>query len=299
MSGKADALAALKPYRYSSGPIVISEAKKKMPIHGNGPDAMLLSYAFGSLTVVPPENVTGKVCERGAVGESRDCLFRDAPPEFCVFISHFTSEGVCDSLNRDYECIWTHHQSSGDRNCRYVFKKKSDPISVLDDLGETQFVLPKFSLPDEQRQAGCLWANGHFIHDISKAFSDLHGEQKAREVLTANAWRVGHIVGTILASRRMDLKEDIVEAGKFVRLMENALGQKDDFVVVSEDEVSNEIMECSEQVLYGEVCKQYEALFKGMLNAINPSYEMIYDKMMTHGCDSCHWTVRKVGLQTQ
>jgi len=293
LSGKAEALAAVKPYRYSSGSIVVSEAKKKMPIQGNGPDALLMAYAFGTLTVVPPENVTGKVCEKGAVGESRNCLFKEASPEFCMFISHYSSEGVADALNPDYECIWTHHETSGDPYCRYVFKKKSDPISVLDDLGKTLFELPSFQMPKEQCQAAALWANGHFLHDISKAFADLHGEEKAREVLGANAWRIGNEMGVWLAENSEELRNDVVVIGKLVRSMENALGQRDNFVVISKNEVTNEITDCSEQVLYGEVCKQYESFFKGMLNAINPDYEMTYDKMITHGGDKCHWTIRK------
>lgn len=293
LSGKAAALAAVKPYRCSSGPVVVSEARKKMPIKGNGPVDLLLAYAFGSLAVVPPENVTGKVYENGIVGHSRGCLFKNASPEFCMFISHYSSEGVADALNKDYECIWTHHETNGDPCCRYVFKKKSDPISVLGDMGKELFALPKFDIPKEQCRAAALWTNGHFLHDVSCAFVDLHGEERTREVLGANAFRIGHELGSWLAQQRSELKGDAVLLGRLVRAMGNSLGQRDNFVVASHSEVINEISECSEQVLSGEVCRQYRELFRGMLNAIDLGYEMSYDQLNDQGGKMCRWTIRR------
>jgi hypothetical protein len=291
LNGKAAALAAGKPYRIATGPVIVNEAKKKMPIHGNGPDALLLSYAFASLTVVP--DVTGEVKQKGAIGVNRNCAFNNASPEFCMWLSHYTTEGVLEYLNPDYECIFTHHETSGDPYCRYIFKKKSDPIGVIDDMGGTIFTLPKFDIPKEQATGAELWGLTHFLNDITSAFIDLNGAETTRKVLCANANRIGKEFGKKLAEQNPGLSDDIETLGIFIKKMQNSLGQKDNFVILSKNEVSNEITDCSHQLMCGEQCKQYEAFCKGIVSAINPNFEFDYDKMMTHGSKTCHWVLRK------
>jgi hypothetical protein len=44
-----------------------------------------------------------------------------------------------------------------------------------------------------------------------------------------------------------------------------------------------------------ETCLQYESFFNGICEAIDPSYEFAYDRMMTKGDKTCHWTIRKIG----
>jgi len=56
-----------------------------------------------------------------------------------------------------------------------------------------------------------------------------------------------------------------------------------------------EIMECPFSGSPSESCLQYEAFFNGICEAIDPSYEFAYDRMMTKGDKTCHWTIRKKG----
>jgi predicted hydrocarbon binding protein len=294
LSGKAETLAAVKNYRIQSGPVIVNEAKKVLPVVGNGPDALLLSYAFASMTTTPSENVTGEVKERGAVGVNQDCCFKNASPEYCTFLSHFSSQGVADYLNPNYECIFTHKETNGDPYCRYVFKKKSDPFSVVNDLGRTVMVLPKFEVPKEKAQAGSLWALAVFLDNISRAFVDLHGVNKTREVLCANANKIGRELGKGLREQRPELIDDLEAMGKFVQSMQNGLGQKDNLVIVSENEVTNEITDCSQQIWSAELCKQYESFFDGLVNAFNPNFELKYQRMMTLGEKTCFWTLKRL-----
>jgi hypothetical protein len=58
--------------------------------------------------------------------------------------------------------------------------------------------------------------------------------------------------------------------------------------------VENEITDCFAQSFSPyEACKQKEALFQGVVSAINPDYEFIYDRMKTKGDANCHWVIRK------
>jgi hypothetical protein len=46
-----------------------------------------------------------------------------------------------------------------------------------------------------------------------------------------------------------------------------------------------------------DVCKQFEGVFNGVCEAINPDYEFAYDHMMSKGDAACHWVVRKKAIK--
>jgi hypothetical protein len=55
------------------------------------------------------------------------------------------------------------------------------------------------------------------------------------------------------------------------------------------------IEECPFKDAPAQVCSQLEAFFNGICEAIDPSYEFAYDRMMTKGDKTCHWMIRKKG----
>jgi hypothetical protein len=57
--------------------------------------------------------------------------------------------------------------------------------------------------------------------------------------------------------------------------------------------IEKEIKECPLKNGLPEQCKHLEGVFAGVCEAIDPDYEFTYDRMMTKGDQSCHWTVRK------
>jgi hypothetical protein len=59
------------------------------------------------------------------------------------------------------------------------------------------------------------------------------------------------------------------------------------------------IIECPFKDAPIQVCRQFESFCNGICEAIDPSYEIAYDRMMTKGDKTCHWVVRKKGKPTQ
>ncbi len=104
---------------------------------------------------------------------------------------------------------------------------------------------------------------------------------------------MGRQIGRRLIEANPYLVDDMVRTAKFVRMMQNALGQRDFDLEVHKEGISNIISDCSQQVFTGELCKQYESFFKGMVSAINPEYELTYHKMITQGDVHCHWTLTR------
>ncbi len=293
LSGVLDALAAVRPYRRLDMQAANIDLRKRLKIESRGVDVLLLTYLFAGLHSVRKDNMSGEVKERGGVGTFRDCLYKDASPEFCLSISHIFTEALADFVNPEYECVWTHHQTGGDPYCRFVFKKRSDPASVLEDLGETVSTLPKFELPAEQIRALTISTGALFLNENTRAFVDLHGSEKTIDLLGANARSVGQKIGAVLALHNVELGRDAGSIGRLVHTLEKTIGQRGTVAVMSEDECAGEITDCTQQQFVKEQCKQFEALFEGIVSEINPNYEFAYERMMSEGDSTCRWVVRK------
>lgn len=294
-SGRAEALAAVKPYRKMSAQLFVDDLRKRGVIQGNGPDAMVVTQTFGGYIIgVPSDKIEVEIKERGTVGIQRDCPFAGiGSPDLCISLSHFQTDFEAELINPEYECIWTHHESSGDPYCRMVFKRKSDPPSVVDDLGKTLMVLPKYEVSPQQLLAARLWTFSYWSYTNACAFRDLHGEEKSKEVITDISQKIGQEIGTRLTKEHPDLKESVESVGTLVSAMQNALGQRNNFIVVSPNEVKNEVTDCSLSVHQDILCCiQYESLFKALVSAINPDFEFAYDKMISKGAKTCHWHIK-------
>jgi predicted hydrocarbon binding protein len=257
---------------------------------------MLTIMQFGQATVVPWNKIQGEIKEKGAVGIDYDCIFKRAPPEYCIFQSHFSSEFVTEALDPSYECVFTHHLSNGDPYCRYVFKKKNMPNSELDDLGITIATIPKVEIPKEQSQAFTIYGNHMWWQAITGAFVSIYGPEKTKEILMANAHRIGKEVGNNLKNSNKNIGIDANSLGQFINSFEMALNQRGEYKSsISNDISQKEITDCSCQTMTVEICDQYEALLHGILDSINPKYELSYERKMTKGDKTCHWTIRKKG----
>ncbi len=293
-SGPVEALRALRPYRKQEMQFAIIGIQKGMNLQGNGVDVMLLTYLMAGAFGVSLDKMKGEIKERGGVGTFHDCLFKDGLPEHCMSISHYCLEHLTESINPEYESYWTHHQSSGDPFCRFVFKKRSDPIAVLEDLGGTLVTLPRFELSREQCQCQSVMTLMSFLNDDVRAFVDLHGSEKTLGVLSPVGYGIGQEIGHKLVGQPARNRTDANSLGEMVRAMQRTYGQNTNYSVISRDMVENEITDCLAQNFSPyEACRQKEALFQGIVDAIDPDYEFLYDRMKTRGDANCHWVIRK------
>lgn len=295
-SGRAEALSTLKPYLKAGMYNQILNARKLMNIEGNGPDAILLTWKVCQSWLIPPKNIICEVTEKAGVEIVKECPCGKFSPDICIFFSHFGSEALCEFVNPEYECIITHHLTNGDPQCRLVFKKKSDSVSILKDPGRTLVTIPNFELANEQARGMFLGGGSACLHIMDSAFVDLHGSDEATSALSKSAKKIGRDMGIKLLEVNPKIGESI---DSVVRLVDS-LGKLIQQLGTCSKELSNmvekEIISCSFQTWTKEVCYQYEALIQGILEAINPNFEFAYDRMMTKGDRKCHWTIKKKDL---
>lgn len=291
VTGLAQAMPTMRLYKKRNLYMLLSEVRKNLGLKGTGIDALVIPLFFAQCALGNPKNVSCEIKERGAEGTVKDCIYKDASPEFCIFISHFTTEPLCEAIDPSYESFWTHHMTSGDPYCRYVFVKKSDDKKGLEDLGKTISVIPSPNVPKEQLMAMKSWILFHFWDAVTESFTDIHGSQKTVEILGANARRIGLNVGSMMLQSNPALKGDAQALGHLIDLFGMIMNQKGAVLSSSKDIFTKEITDCPFQIFPYEMCKQFEALFQGICGSIDPDLEFHYTKAMTMGDETCAWSV--------
>jgi len=239
------------------------------------------------------------------------CAQVKAPPDFCVAEFQVLSEGLCQAINPEYEFVWTHHLGNGDNKCRYVVKKRSDRLLPCDSKESSHPFADMYKAiefaPD---QLGVLEKT------ISLKFSEKETTFLALTVLYSGIGTFTTAsVNAIGSQRTIELgapygRDTGLKAGK--KLIEGIEGQGDLSMLKSKIDylcsifnirgkpstiscacIEKEVSSCPFKNHPFEVCKHMEAMFNGVCEAINPEYEFVYDRMMSKGDPTCHWTIRR------
>jgi hypothetical protein len=287
--GETEALIAIKPLMRHDADYVYHEVKKNFGIEGNGPDALLASYIFGSMGV--SNDLSGELMERGAVGITRNCVLKEAPLSLCFAISHFISEGMCDVANPDYECIWTDHETNGDKYCRYVFKRKSDRIPDLNDLGASISPIPIPPIGGLPRLAMRRWALVGFWRNVSDVFDARMGTEKARRLLGENAFGIGSKAAIRLMKDGKIKALDLDSVGNVLDNIGKAMNQRGTCTKVGEGSIIKEVTDCSNQQNISINCWQIKEFLNGLSKGFNPDLEFSYESMILDGGKNCKWTL--------
>ncbi len=290
--GASRTLEASKVYTKIWGMQTATMARERFGLTGNGLEDVTLPYywahcasSFGHIK--PLEIRDGK-----AVVELYACpvTLVDAPPEICVAVSHNLAEGLCQAINPEYEFIFTHHLSNNDGCCRYVVKKKSSRID-LDNLGPLEKTIPLTLSEDEIRKVS--WIICYIsLNNFTSVSLDLIGSERTLELALPQARELGVKIGKNLmggVGGSGDIKT-IREKLDFLSLLQ---GQTGNPARLTSTGLEREIKECPYKGSPPEVCRQLEAIYDGVCEAIDPEYEFVYDRTMSGGDVVCHWVVRR------
>ena len=238
-----------------------------------------------------------EIYEGGAICELFACPNpgMKAPPEMCIAMSHIMANGFCHAINPEYEVIFTHHLGDGDDCCRWVVKKKGSKFT-LDNLGRLEKTIP-LELPMEENMsfAGRMVIMSQ-LFTFTSALNDLVGPQRTLELVVPLATETGLKIGTMIKGGTK-AKDDLSAIEGAISLLVTPWGlqQSNSSAIVSSSRIEKEISECPCKGAPPEVCKQFEGVFNGVCETINPEYEFAYDRMMSKGDSTCHWVVRKKG----
>jgi predicted hydrocarbon binding protein len=234
-----------------------------------------------------------EIREGGAVAELYACPTpgMKAPPEICVAMSHVHANAYCQVINPNYEFVFTHHLANGDDCCRWVVRKKASKFS-LDNLGRLEKTIPLKLSEEEMWMFAARFAVYLQLFNFTSVSNDLIGSQRTLELVAPLARETGLRLGMKLKGGACE-KGDLSMVKEKFDFLGSILQHNGTTSVITDSSIEREITGCPCKGAPPEVCKQFEGVFNGVCEAINPDYEFVYDRMMSNGLSSCHWTIRK------
>jgi hypothetical protein len=285
--GSQEALVHLKPYHINSGRAGAINIKKLtgLPTENAGE---LLALWIG---IVNPRVDEGRVRVRAsskdlAFAQLSNCATKGVSRETCYCYCVFACSGGIE-LNQDFETELVKSIPGGDENCCFrTIRIGADP-----SLKPTMEIrIPEIS--PELAKFLELAYTGEFWTDATRAYLDALGSDETIKLLKAEMKKSGNAIGKKL-TEKIGPEENSI--GNIVHLL-NELHQKKESCRFDKEVWSAEVTECPFASSGPSImCLQYEAFFNGICDAIDPSYEFAYDRMMTKGEKTCHWMIKKKG----
>ncbi|MDD1756851.1 MAG: hypothetical protein LUQ39_08475 [Methanomassiliicoccales archaeon] len=290
--GPNKTLEAIKPINKIIGMSLFEGAKQRFGLQGNDAEVVIMPYYWCHCGTSGGDIKPMEIRDGMAVVEVGSCPVPqfNAPPEICVAMSHFISEGVSEAANPEYEYIWTHHLVNGDDYCRYIVKKKSvkyDPTT----LGKLEKTV-SLDLSKQEMGAASTMVGWSQLNVFTLTSVNLIGSKRTIKLAGPLANKAGNKLGIKLIEGDKR-KRDLNMVREKLDFLGPVLMQSGEPATITDVGIEKEVVGCPLKNSEPEVCKHLEAFFNGVCEAINPNYEFAYDHMMSKGDPTCHWTIKK------
>jgi hypothetical protein len=282
-------LQAIKPYSMHGGLACASNARRRLGFKGNDLEAVAMPMYWAHAAISRGAQKEMEIREGGAVEEMYYCALMHAPPEICVAISHFVTEGMCEAVNPAFEYIWTHHLTNGDGRCRYVVREKASTRPV-EDLGKLLRTIPKVELTEEEKRVLADGILAEQWNDFIKASLDLNGSELTVKIVAPYSMKTGVGLGSLFTPSSSDDREPVQIALDAVSRCRLALLQERTAKHTSLG-MAGETTSCPFENCPPELCAQIEGMLDAMCHTICPGCSFSYETMRTKGDTTCRWTV--------
>jgi hypothetical protein len=290
-AGSEIALRHLHPYMKNNG-LVAADVFHNSNHHS---DNTLKDAVLGTVfwpNIIHEAEIIAKVGRQKALIQVKGCSTNGASKEACISYCQYCGGNCFEELIRreglpsDLEWNLTKSLSFGEGFCEFMVKKEKTPNGEpLEDIACCPF----------SREEQLFWqlaVYGEFWVISTKAFSEWAGPEKTSEILGPYMRMSGLSIGGRLAKKAGESSINQAALTEIVSLI-CKVHQKSSKREECGVGMVHEISECPFSDSPMEICEQYQAFFNGICEAIDPSYEFIYDRMMTKGDKTCNWTIRK------
>jgi len=212
----------------------------------------------------------------------------------------FCGIGACnvEEMDPSWEMSLISSLANGDRSCQWLIAKKGKPPKVKPSK--------EFLTPSDMRIRTELFLNDEAMNSLvyaylgeywvipTRAFVEQVGSKKALDRLQFYMRHSGMSLGIRLADRLNSHQRKVDSTVDLVMLIQDLHQRKVEFTM-EKDSIGCDVIQCPFSGSPPEICLQYQSFFNGICEAIDPSYEFAYDRMMTKGDKTCHWTIKKKG----
>ena len=247
---------------------------------------------FNFMARVPTMEIS--VYEKGDIAKVSNCPFKQGPIVHCALFCNEGPNMQAETLGIVSTTRLVSSLSQGDSECRWITRfGRNKESEYREDLGVEIANVLNWQFPKEMVDSFCIQYYAEFWVIATRALIDHIGELQATFVLKPYMKHRGISFGLKGSSAFINADSNLARISSMVDHCGRALQMKG--VSSNSDTVLDErtIVECPFKDAPIQVCQQFEAFFNGICEAIDPSYEFVYDRMMTKGDKTCHWTIRK------
>jgi hypothetical protein len=294
--GNEEALGLLKPYFQHSGMAGRRVYYSITNLDLNGRDSANAS-GYALTTFLGGRFTPAYLADDGSgIGELYDCATSGICKEACTSFCQFGALSYMKEMSPDWEIRLTRSLSWGDSFCQWR-TWRSETSAKVQAIEEMRIPLDKVfrdPLDDATRKyLGLAYAGEAWVM-ATRAILDSPGLKEGMDDLHHRMRLYGLSMG--LRARGWMPKDSRAIAIYDVVQLISELHQRKSEIVLEDEGAAGTVKECPfAGSAPPETCLQYESFFNGICEAIDPSYEFAYDRMMTKGDKTCHWTIRKKG----
>jgi hypothetical protein len=287
-----DCLNAIRPHAKRAGMAMAANTRERLDIQGNRLEALAMPFYWLHLAISEGQCAAPEVWEGGVVMEVLRCPLSRGRPEICLAESHFYAEGICESVDPEYEFIFTHHLTDGDAVCRCVLRQRGGSFTN-EALGEWKGHMPRIELTEEE---GRHLSNQVFLDGLilfTRAAIDLKVEDRLLDELRATNHALGRQIGLFLVNEFEGNLEGLEGAERAIELCTTAWGfpaSEEGFI---DEGAGLEISTCALKGAPEQVCQQLEMALNGVCQAIEPDSEVVHHHRSSGGGATCHWALRE------
>ncbi|MDD1747114.1 MAG: hypothetical protein LUQ16_05060 [Methanomassiliicoccales archaeon] len=240
-------------------------------------------------------NVRVNIYSNGSTCSVIKCPFKDGPVEHCLLICGRGPNISLEAFGIDTSSSLVSSISQGDEECKWISKRRpvKDPFS-MEAMGTHLCTIVPWDVPQQQVDAFSIQYYAEWWVSATRALIDHIGESDAEAVLRPYMARSGsrYVLRPAPCQEKTTTQATIlwhiVQTNELLQM--HSSGTEGDF--------ERTIIDCPFKEAPSTVCKQFEAFCNGICEAIDPSYEFKYDRMMTNGDKTCHWAIKaKEGAQ--
>jgi len=239
--------------------------------------------------------IRGRAGIKAAIIELQCPYFPARPPikEVCLTICGYSANGTIEALNPDYVCNLVRSLSFGDNDCCWVIKRR-DGFGFDEDEDKFQEVEPATIVENIFNNLAMAYIGEFWIYSTRALLEHLDNE-RAIEILISPMRNKGREFGEKKKGHSDPIMEDPNLIIQLIDEMEEMNYKNGMLTKTSGFAGEKEIVDCPFSSGPPEICLQFQFFYNGICEAINPDYEFAYDRMMTKGDKTCHWTIRKKG----
>jgi len=287
--GSRMALEMVKPYSIHAGMAMILNIKNETGVV-NGYRAPGYAGHFGCTCI--GIDLRTEIRESGTHSVVSSCGIANPIPELCVnhVVQMFT--GFCNIAAPDYEPVLLSSLAKKDRICEWVVKHKHIPVEQV--LNEK--VIAECLPPPLTKETQSLWEFSYYSEWCILWLNALIEYMGAEEAVASVKNGIQESALSFLENVKVDgcsSLEDTHRMAMVLNLIDEGMHRDGEIEEISQDLIVKRITVCPFTDAPESFCRLHEVFNNSICRALNPQVEFSYDRMMTKGDKTCHWTIRR------